>query len=138
MSLTTYIKSMKTITAVTAFFFIGSSIINTMPASAQFKGENEKTWSASIRSDIANGAKAKDICINAESSATTSNEVRFKNWAYSVARKYCNEGFEKRDISEIETPAASTQCGLSSSQLYDIGRGVRVTVKGENCYSSFN
>ena len=66
------------------------------PVMSQYRGENEKKWAASILSDIKNGASAEDICRNASSSATASDEISFKDWAYSVARKYCTSGFQKK------------------------------------------
>ena len=32
----------------------------------------------------------------------------------------------------------NSACSLSSSQIYDISRGVKVTVKGPGCHASFN
>ena len=64
---------------------------------AQYQGENERVWAASLQADIRNGAPADDICRNASSSAVTSDDVNFKIWAYSVARQYCDSGFEIED-----------------------------------------
>ena len=111
------------------------------PVMSQYRGENEKKWAASIQSDIKNGASAENICNNASSSATTSDEISFKDWAYSVARKYCTSGFQEKegesdpDLS-IAIPEAS-QCRLSSSQVFDISQGKRTVVVGNNCVMSF-
>ena len=112
------------------------------PVMSQYRGENERRWAASIQSDIRNGASAEDICNNASSSATTSNEINFKDWAYSIARKYCSTGFQKKegdsesDIS-IATPEAM-QCHLSPSQMFDISQGKRTVVVGNHCVMSFH
>ena len=111
------------------------------PVMSQYRGENEKKWAASIQSDIRNGASAEDICNSASSSATTSDEISFKDWAYSVARKYCTSDFQNKEGESdsdfsIATPEAS-QCRLSSSQVFDISQGKRTVVVGNNCVMSF-
>ena len=50
---------------------------------AQYQGENERVWAASLQADISNGAAADDICRNASSSAVTSDDVNFKNCLFS-------------------------------------------------------
>ena len=112
------------------------------PVMSQYRGENEKKWAASILSDIKNGASAEDICRNASSSATASDEISFKDWAYSVSRKYCSSGFQKKEGEDnsdlsITTPEAM-QCHLSPSQMFDISQGKRTVVVGNNCVASFH
>ena len=126
------------VSRVIALFLVNSFV----PAMSQYRGENERRWAASIQSDIRNGASAEDICNNASSSATTSDEINFKDWAYSIARKYCSTGFQKKegdsesDIS-IATPEAM-QCHLSPSQMFDISQGKRTVVVGNHCVMSFH
>ncbi|ABI45307.1 hypothetical protein sync_1572 [Synechococcus sp. CC9311] len=106
-------------------------------AQAQWQGVNEKKWAESIQSDIRNGASAETICTNSSSSAETSNEVAFKDWAYSIAQKYCKEGFEK---TEAAAPIANKEekCRLDSSDIYKISIGEKVHKHDKGCWSSFN
>ena len=122
-----------TVSAIAAITF-GS------PVSAQYKGTNEREWAASLQSDIRNGAPAEDICTNARSTATTSNEVAFKDWAYSVARQYCKEGFElKSNATEQSAPPGLTpKCSLSSADMYAISMGKKTVVQEGNCFMSFH
>ena len=101
---------------------------------AQYQGENERVWAASLQADISNGAAADDICRNASSSAVTSDDVNFKNWAYSVARQYCESGFEIEDGRQDQLvpenlSTASPECRLTVSQMNDVGRGIKTTVQ---------
>ena len=110
---------------------------------AQYQGENERVWAASLQADIRNGAPADDICRNASNSAVTSDDVNFKNWAYSVARQYCDSGFKIQEGSQDQlapenASAASTQCSLTVSQMKDVGQGIKTTVQANQCFMSFH
>ena len=110
---------------------------------AQYQGENERVWAASLQADIRNGAPAEDICRNASSSAVTSDDVKFKNWAYSVARQYCDSGFKIEDGRQDQLVpenvfAASPECRLTVSQINDVGRGIKTTVQANQCFMSFH
>ena len=110
---------------------------------AQYQGENERVWAASLQTDINNGAPADDICRNASSSAVTSDDVNFKNWAYSVARQYCDSGFtmqhSRQDQSVPENaPPTTSQCRLTVAQMNDVSRGIRTTVQADQCFMSFH
>ena len=112
------------------------------PVMSQYRGENERKWAASIQSDISNGAPAQDICNSATNAAMTSGEVSFKDWAFSVAQKYCSSASTKEEGENesnvlVLTPEAS-QCGLSSSQMFDISQGKRTAVVGNNCFMIFH
>ena len=109
---------------------------------AQYQGENERVWAASLQTDINNGAPADDICRNASSSAVTSDDVNFKNWAYSVARQYCDSGFKNEDglqdqLLPENVSTASPECRLTVSQMNDVGRGMK-TVQANQCFMSFH
>ena len=48
---------------------------------------------------------------------------------------------EQLSTSSEKSDSASkpnSECSLTSSQLYDVSRGVNVTVRGQDCYASFN
>jgi hypothetical protein len=129
-------KSLVPISAMSLFLF--TALCWAPPsAQAQWQGVNEKKWGESIQSDIRNGASAKTICTNSSSSAETSKEVAFKDWAYSIARKYCAEGFEK---TEATAPIANNEeeCRLNSSDVYRISLGEKVHKSNKECWSSFN
>ena len=110
---------------------------------AQYQGENERVWAASLQTDINNGAPADDICRNASSSAVTSDDVNFKNWAYSVARQYCDSGFTLQDSRPDQSvpeklPTTSSQCRLTVAQMNDVSRGIKTTVQADQCFMSFH
>ena len=110
---------------------------------AQYQGENERVWAASLQTDINNGAPADDICRNASSSAVTSDDVNFKNWAYSVARQYCDSGFTMQHSSQDQSvpenaPSTTSQCRLTVAQMNDVSRGIRTTVQADQCFMSFH
>lgn len=116
------------------------SLANPAPMLARFNGENERTWAQSIEADINNGAPAKAICINASSSAETSTEVPFKNWAYSIARQYCSSGYVQNGLTEASvTPSANplggnqSGCSLSSVDFYDLQNNRRLSKHGPDC-----
>jgi hypothetical protein len=106
-------------------------------AQAQWQGVNEKKWAESIESDIQKGASAETICTNSTNFATTSNEDSFKNWASSIAQKYCTEGVIK---TEASAPIVNIEeeCRLDSSDIYRISLGEKVHQSNKGCWSSFN
>lgn len=113
------------------------------PALAQDRISNEVRWRQSIQSDIRNGAPASDICLNAKSSATTSSDVNFKDWAYSIVREYCpdqlNQGKNSSSQGLKSNPAASDgnslgeSCTIKQSQMFAASRGQRVIIRGSDC-----
>ena len=109
-----------------------------LPAQAQWRGVNEKKWGASIQSDIRNGAPPNLICISATSSATTSDEVPFKDWAYSIARKYCDPDKLGKPESTPQVVRDSGDCGLKVHHMYDVAQGKQVVVKKGDCSMKFN
>ena len=112
---------------------VATSLIQPPSAEAQFKGNNEKTWYRSIQADINNGARARAICISAESSAETSDEVAFKNWAYSIARKYCSEGYKKNHSSPAEV-VLSDNCSVSPSDLHGLEQNKFIKITAPDCH----
>ena len=120
------------------FIFIFAS-----PALAQARSSNEATWRQSIQSDIKNGAPASDICSNAMSSATTSDDANFKDWAYSVVRQYCpdqlNQGKNnssqglKSNSAASDTNSLGESCTIKQSQMFAASRGQRVIIRGSDC-----
>jgi len=123
-------------------------LVLTTPALAQRRQPNEVMWRQSIEADVRNGAPREDICINAMSSATASDDASFKNWAYSVVRKYCPEQLRTGDSPPSggtqSTPmvdsakGSSKPCILSQAQIVDGSRGKRVAVMGSNCFIQMN
>jgi hypothetical protein len=113
-------------------------VVTGLPAEAQWRGENEKKWGDSIQSDIRNGALPEDICINAKSSATTSSEVAFKDWAYSIARKYCDADRLGKPEPATQVVQESDECGLKIYHMHEIVQGKRVAVKKGDCSMRFN
>ena len=110
---------------------------------AQYQGENERRWSASLQSDIRNGVPSDDICRNATSSAVSSDDVDFKNWASSIARQYCDRGFELKEESRPQSDSktitsTSKQCRLTVSQMNDVGQGIKTMVQANGCFMSFH
>jgi hypothetical protein len=111
-------------------------------------GENEAKWRRSIEADIQNGAPADDICRNALSPATVSDEVAFKNWAYGIARTYCPPGkVGPLKASPATDPAvvnpelldSPMNCPLlSSHDARRVARGERVKLQGGGCLMIFN
>ena len=111
-------------------------------------GENEAKWRRSIEADIKNGAPANDICINALSPATVSDEVAFKNWAYGIARTYCPPGKvgPLKDspatdpiVVNPELLDSPINCPLlSSHDARRVARGERVQLTGGGCTMIFN
>lgn len=112
-------------------------LISPSPAAAQWVGKNEKKWGDSISSDIRNGAPADAICSNAKSSATTSDEVAFKNWAYAIARKYCSPDKLGQPMN-VGQEGPEPECSLTIHQMQAIARGIHVMVHKGNCSMSFN
>ena len=106
-------------------------------AEAQWQGVNEKKWAESIQSDIRNEATAQEICTNSTNFATTSNEVAFKDWAQSIAQKYCAA---RGDTTKATAPIDNKQeqCQLDSSDIYKISVGEKVHKRDKGCWSSFN
>ena len=126
---------MKNVAALTGSIalLVATSLLEPPSAEARFKGNNEKTWYRSIQADINNGARARAICISAQSSAETSDEVAFKNWAYSIARKYCSEGYEKKTSSPAEA-VLSDNCSVRSSDLYSLEQYKFIKITGPDCH----
>jgi len=123
--------------AIFAIFLIAS------PSFSQQRRSNEDTWRGGIEADIRNGAPADIICINALSSAGVSNDVQFKNWAYSIVRKYCPDklGAGQSPPSGgglVRAETQSSACVISFSQMREIALGKKVMVTGSNCSASFN
>ncbi len=128
------------------------SLAFAMPSLAQ-SGENETKWRESINSDLRNGAPAEYICINAKSSAFASNDANFKDWAWSIARKYCPPGTMGKPSNEgIDTPKANpsnngtkpqrverTDCRMMSSVDAEKARkGGYVNLSSGGCVMIFN
>ena len=127
---------MKNIVAITgpiALLLLAASLIQPPSAEARFQGVNEKRWAKSIEADINNGAPADAICSNASNSAQVSDEVAFKNWAYSIARKYCSDGFEKSSSSpaSVDPPG---NCSVNPSDLYSLEQNKFIKISGPDCY----
>ena len=125
---------MKKVAAITGSIalLVATSFIQPPSAEARFKGTNEKTWYRSIQADIKNGAPARTICINASSPAEVSDEVAFKNWAYSIARKYCSEGYEKSSSSPASA-VLSDNCSVKPSDLYSLEQDKFIKIAGPDC-----
>ena len=111
--------------------------LNPPAAEAQRQGVNEKQWAESIQSDIRNGASAQELCTNSTNFATTSKEAAFKNWAQSIAQKYCTA---KGVTTEAAAPTTNKkeQCRLDSSDIYKISIGEKINKQDKRCWSSFN
>lgn len=116
------------------------SLVSPTAMLARFDGENERMWAKSIEANIDNGAPASVICINASSSAESSSELPFKNWAYSIARQYCSSGYERNPKTEAGTtltanPLGSQEvgCSLSSVDFYDLQQHRRLSKYGHDC-----
>ena len=126
---------MKNVAAVTRSIalLVATFLIQPQSAEARFKGNNEKTWYRSIQADINNGARAEAICISAQSSAETSDEVAFKNWAYNIARKYCSEGYEERPSFPAQV-ILSDNCSVRPSGLYSLEQNKFIKITGSDCY----
>ena len=123
--------------SATSLLLLAAFWLSPQASEAQWQGVNEKKWAESIESDIRNGASAETICINSSSPAETSDEVAFKDWAYSIARKFCKEGFEKTDaMAPIDNK--EEQCGLDSYDIYKISVGKKIHKRDKGCWSSFN
>ena len=123
--------------SIASAVMIAATSVTPPSAEAQWQGSNEREWAASIQSDIRNGASAETICRNASSPAAVSDEVLFKDWAYSIAREYCKEGFETVEFSS-STPTTGSLCRLDSSEIYKISIGEKVHKYDKGCWSSFN
>ena len=132
-------KSMKPLAPISAASLIMlAAFWLTPPATeAQWQGVNEKQWAESIQSDIRNKASAQEICTNSSNFATTSKDASFKDWAYSIAQKYCTDGFEKTE-GAVPTTNKEEQCGLDSSDIYKISVGEKIHKRDKGCWSSFN
>lgn len=132
---------MKRLITITTILTLSCNSVN-----AQWQGDNERKWGPALESDIRNGAPANLICINAKSSGFASNEVAFKNWAYEIARQYC-------DPSEMGSPqmppggarpqknskdSSPERCRLTAHQMHRASLGHQVMVAGPNCSMSFN
>ena len=104
------------------------------PADAQWQGTNERTWAQSINSDIMNGGPMEHICTSSLNSATISDEVGFKNWAYGIARQYCSPD----KLGKQKAVEFSKTCDLKVDQINRISRGQKVIVYAETCSMSFN
>ncbi len=106
-------------------------------AEAQWQGVNEQQWAESIQTDIRNNASKQEICTNSTNFATTSKESAFKDWAQSIAQKYC---VAESDTSEAMAPIDSKeeQCRLDSSDIYKISIGEKILKRDKGCWSSFN
>ena len=126
---------MKYVAAITGSItlLVATSLMQPPSAQARFKGANEKTWYRSIQADIKNGAPARTICINASAPAETSDEVAFKNWAYSIARKYCSEGYEKNHSSPAEA-VLSDNCSVSPSDLHSLEQNKFIKITAPGCH----
>ena len=128
---------------------IAALLASPLPAMAQYKGISEKKWAESLNSDIRNDAPYSSICSEAMSSAAASDEIRFKEWAYGVARKYCPpEEFGEGALMNPESPSqpiATPQyeaipegCTLTQAQMGTIARGAPFATASGDCFMSFN
>ena len=122
---------------VASAVIISSSSVPPAAAEAQWKGVNEKQWAESIQSDIRNKSSAIAICTNSTNFATTSKEAAFKNWANSIAQKYCTAEGKN---TESSTPIANKKehCRLDSLDIFNISIGKKFDAQGKNCWASFN
>ena len=120
-----------------------------LPAMAQYKGTNEKKWAESLNSDIRNNAPHSDICSRAMIRAGISSEVKFKEWAYDIARRYCPpEEFGEGALMNPNSPSqaiATPQfepipegCTLTQDQMQIIASGSPFAIALEDCTMSFN
>ena len=132
-------KPMKPLAPISAasLLLLAAFWLSPQAAEAQWQGVNEKKWAESIESDIRNETSAQEICTNSTNFATTSKEAAFKNWAQSIAKKYC--------AMESDTTAATApidnkdeQCQLDSSDIYKISVGEKIHKRDKGCWSSFN
>jgi hypothetical protein len=123
--------------SVASAVIISSSCVPPAAAEAQWQGVNEKQWAESIQSDIRNKSSAIAICTNSTNFATTSKEAAFKNWANSIAQKYCTAEGKN---TESSTPIANKKdhCRLDSSDIYNISTGKKFRKQGKDCWASFN
>ena len=106
-------------------------------AEAQWQGINEKTWAESIQSAIRDKASAQEICTNSRKFATASKEEAFKDWAYSIAKKYCTVA-DGRIEAVAPVSKKEEQCHLDSSDIYLISIGEKIRKQGKECWASFN
>ena len=106
-------------------------------AEAQWQGVNERKWAKSIQTDIRNNASEQEICTNSTNFAIASKEAAFKDWAQSIAQKYC---VAESDITESIAPVENMeeQCRLDSSDIYKISIGEKIHKHDKGCWSSFN
>ena len=116
---------------------IAASCVSPPSADAQWEGVNEKKWAELIESDINKAASAETICTNSTNFATTSKNEAFKEWALSIAKKYCTKGGNK---AEADAPIANQEeeCHLDSSDIYQISIGEKIQKQDKGCWSSFN
>ena len=122
---------------VASAVIISSSSVSPAAAEAQWQGVNEKQWAESIQSDIRNKSSAQAICANSTNFATTSKEAAFKDWAQSIAQKYCAvEGDTTAATAPIDNK--DEQCQLDSSDIYKISVGEKIHKRDKGCWSSFN
>ena len=107
----------------------------------------EPVWKKALEVDIKNGAPSSDICDKAMRRAGISNNVEFKNWAYSTARQYCPPGtFAKggsarkpKSKKVVAKALLSHDCpAITLPQMAMILRGQQVTVMRGACYMRFN
>jgi hypothetical protein len=106
---------------------------------------NEVRWRASIEADIRNDAPKEQVCSNAMSSARVSDDARFKDWAYGIARQYCSaDKFNKhtRIPPTGSAPSQSSQRSdcpiLSAIDARKIVNGQRIKLMGGGCVMIFN
>ena len=113
------------------------------PFTAKASGRNETRWRESINSDIRNGAPEDYICRNSKSSAGASDDANFKDWAWSIARKYCppdemgkpsNKGIEPQQPQ----PEQSNCRMMSSVDAEKAMRGQYVDISSGRCVMIFN
>jgi hypothetical protein len=101
---------------------------------AYAQGVNETRWRASIESDIRNGAPARDICTNALSSATTSEDPSFKDWAYGVSKTYCPP--DKMGTPQNPQPQQKTAINCvfpTDNDIRKMAKGIRVNLSRGEC-----
>ena len=132
-------KPMKPLAPIsaTSLLLLAAFWLSPQASEAQWQGVNEKKWAESIESDIRNETSAQDICTNSTNFAITSKEAAFKNWAQSIAQKYCAvEGDTTAATAPIDNK--DEQCQLDSSDIYKISVGEKIHKRDKGCWSSFN
>lgn len=150
---------MTSVLSTLKFFFnvVCLSLASVQPSIAQGSNNNESEWRLSIEADIRNGAPADYICGNTMSSARFSDDARFKDWAYGIARQYCPPGelgkpskpppyptnsapnslnpFNRAGEKESQQVGCRIMSGIDAERIRS---GASVNLSGDGCVMIFN